>query len=286
MTLGITAYGGYVPRLRLSRQAAVEANAWFAPGLRAHAKGERAICNWDEDSLTLAVEAARDCLAGAAPADLGAVSFASTTHPFADRQNAGVLATALGLGADLATADVGGSQRAGTSGLLTALNALRATGGSALHVAADDRKTRSAGTAELLYGAGARGAAAAGGEGVIAEFLGGHQIAVDFVDHYRARDQTCRLRLGGALGARRGLTSRSFPRAIEAVLESTGVDAAPGRYRPPSVLPCVPRGGRLGGIAAKVAGIRERSAVRRQPAGRPAARAGTAHAPDHAGARP
>ena len=27
--VGITAFGGYVPRLRLSRQAIVEANAWF-----------------------------------------------------------------------------------------------------------------------------------------------------------------------------------------------------------------------------------------------------------------
>ena len=86
MTVGITAFGGYVPRLRLNRQAVVEANAWFAPGLKAYAKGERAICNWDEDALTLAVEAARDCLAGKQPDDLDALYFASTTHPFADRQ--------------------------------------------------------------------------------------------------------------------------------------------------------------------------------------------------------
>ncbi|MDP6515270.1 MAG: 3-hydroxy-3-methylglutaryl CoA synthase, partial [Alphaproteobacteria bacterium] len=62
--IGITAYGAYIPRLRLSRQAAVAANGWFNPALAALAKGERAMANWDEDSLTMAVEAARDCLDG------------------------------------------------------------------------------------------------------------------------------------------------------------------------------------------------------------------------------
>ena len=30
---GIVAYGGYVPRLRLSRRAVVEANSWFNPAI-------------------------------------------------------------------------------------------------------------------------------------------------------------------------------------------------------------------------------------------------------------
>ena len=254
MTVGITAYGGYVPRLRLSRQAAVEANAWFAPGLKAYAKGERAICNWDEDSLTLAVEAARDCLAGAPPADLGAVYFASTTHPFADRQNAGVLATALRLGADLATTDIGASQRAGTSGLLTALNALRATGGSALYVAADDRKARAAATAELLHGAGAA-ALLLGGEGVIAEFVGGHQVAVDFVDHYRAGDRAFDYNWEERWVRDEGYL-KIVPRALEGLFAR--VEVAPGDIDH-FVMPCV-----LRGVARRIAagaGIAE-SAVR------------------------
>ncbi|KAB2958958.1 MAG: hypothetical protein F9K18_11820, partial [Thermoanaerobaculia bacterium] len=50
-------------RRRLARRAIVEANGWFNPALRSLAAGERAVCNWDEDALTMAVEAARDCLA-------------------------------------------------------------------------------------------------------------------------------------------------------------------------------------------------------------------------------
>jgi 3-hydroxy-3-methylglutaryl CoA synthase len=61
---GITSYGCYLPGLRLERQAIVAANAWGNGALRAHSKGERTMCNWDEDSATLAVAAALACLSG------------------------------------------------------------------------------------------------------------------------------------------------------------------------------------------------------------------------------
>ena len=51
--VGIVAYGAYVPRLRLNRQAVYDANKWFAAGLRGLAKGERSMANWDEDSITM-----------------------------------------------------------------------------------------------------------------------------------------------------------------------------------------------------------------------------------------
>ena len=62
--IGITSYGGYIPRLRMNRGTIYGANAWMAPGLIAFASGERSMCNWDEDSLTMAVEASMDCING------------------------------------------------------------------------------------------------------------------------------------------------------------------------------------------------------------------------------
>ena len=59
-TVGILAYGAYLPRLRLARKAVADANAWFNPALKGLAKGERTMCNWDEDAVTMAVEAARE----------------------------------------------------------------------------------------------------------------------------------------------------------------------------------------------------------------------------------
>src|SRR5579863_3563813 len=138
--VGIVAYGAYVPRLRLNRQAVYDANKWFAPGLRGQAKGERAMANWDEDAITMAVEASRDCLRGMNGGPIRSLYFASTTHPFKDRQNAGVVATALMIDQGLMSSDLGGSQKAGTSALIAGLNA--AAHGSTLVVAADKRMTK------------------------------------------------------------------------------------------------------------------------------------------------
>src|SRR5262249_61832844 len=87
--VGIVAYGAYVPRLRLQRQAVYDANKWFAAGLRGLAKGERSMANWDEDSITMAGGASRGCLTRHKAAGVGSLYFASTPPPLKGRQNAG-----------------------------------------------------------------------------------------------------------------------------------------------------------------------------------------------------
>jgi 3-hydroxy-3-methylglutaryl CoA synthase len=181
--VGITGFGAYIPRLRLQRATVVEANKWSNPGLAALAKGERSMANWDEDAVTLAVEAARDCLTGADRAAIGHISFASTSLPFTDRQNAGIVATALSLPAGIGALDVTGSQRAGTSALISALTS--AQDSAQLCIAADKRQARPGSTQELTYGVGAA-ALTVGADNVIANLIGHHSITEDFVDHYRA----------------------------------------------------------------------------------------------------
>ena len=88
---GILAFGAYLPLRRLRRAVISSAHSWFAPGLNSLAHGERASADWDEDSITMAVEAARDCLTGIDRTSIAALSLASTTLPYADRQNAGVV---------------------------------------------------------------------------------------------------------------------------------------------------------------------------------------------------
>ena len=151
---GILSFGAYLPRARLQRKAIAAANAWFAPGLRGLAKGERAICNWDEDSITMGVEAARDCLAGFDRQALTQLVMASSTLPFDDRQNAGVVANALQLKSALRSIDQSGSQRAGSTALAAALDGGGAAGRT-LVVAADARKSKVGSTQEMHYGDGA-----------------------------------------------------------------------------------------------------------------------------------
>ena len=178
---GITAYGAYLPRRRLQRSAIAAANTWFDASLRGLARGERTMCSWDEDTVTMAVEAARDM----GPAtSVQALFLASTTHPFAVRQNAGIVAEALNLGSDLRTMDVAGSLRASTTALMSALDTA-AAGTQTIVVAAERRKARAGSPMEMLSGDGAA-ALQVGSEGEIATLLGSATVAADFIDHFRA----------------------------------------------------------------------------------------------------
>lgn len=184
-TTGILSFGAYLPLRRLQRAAIYDANKWFAPGLRGLARGERTVANWDEDAITMAVEAARDALIGIDRAGLGAVSLASTTLPFADRLNAGIVKEALGLADGIAALDIAGSQRAGTSALIQALHAAGPGRAPQLCLASDLRKSRPASEGELMQGDGAA-AIVVGSGNLIARFLGSHSVTIDFIDHYRA----------------------------------------------------------------------------------------------------
>ncbi len=181
---GITGFGGYIPRLRMERSAIAAAHKWMAPGLRSAAKGRRAFCNWDEDSITMAVEAARDALNKRPTSDIAKVVFASTTMPFADLLNASVVCGALDFPAQVRALDIGQSQRAGTSALLAALVE---AGKPALVVASDRPRGKPASTQEISFGAGAA-AFRLGSEDVVADFLGFSSSTSSFVDHFRSSD--------------------------------------------------------------------------------------------------
>lgn len=187
--VGITAYGGGIPRLRLNRMAIMQNMGWFAPGLFSAAQGERSMCNWDEDTMTLAVGAARDCLKGMDKKTVDAVYLASTSLPFSTRQNSGILASALNLQeGGLVTADVTSSLKSGTTAILTAIDALK--GGekkSVLVTAADARPTKAAWFFEMWYGDGAA-SLLLGKDKVIAEFKGANSVSCDFVHTYRGAE--------------------------------------------------------------------------------------------------
>ena len=180
---GITAFGAYVPRLRIDRALIADAHKWAVPGLKGQAKGARAFTSWDEDAITMAVEAARDALGKADAASLSALRLASTNLPYADLQNAAIVAGALGLPANAATTDAAGSQRAGTSALLQALR----SGETTLVVGSDNPSAKPASSQEISFGAGAA-AFVIGEDAIIARLIGSASVTSVFVDHFRAAD--------------------------------------------------------------------------------------------------
>ncbi len=183
--IGIKSYGGYIPRLRLNRMDIYQSMGWFAPAIVLVAQGERAFCNWDEDALTMAVEASRDCLKGMDRSSVDGHYLCSTTLPFSDRSCAGVVKTALNLKDNILTEDVTTSLKCGTSALVSALEAIK--GGdrhNILVTASDKRETKAGYFYEMWFGDGA-GSLLVGDTDVIAEFEGSYSVSYDFVDHYR-----------------------------------------------------------------------------------------------------
>jgi len=168
----------------MQRDAIAAAHRWVAPGLANLGKGQRAFCSWDEDSITMAVEAARDTLGPRARTGIELLVLSTTRAPFADLQCASIVAGALGIAPHARTLDIGRSQRASVSGLLAQL---RAGQGNALFIASDHPSGKPASTQELTYGAGAA-AFTLGAENVIVELLGSASRTTMFVDHFRAAD--------------------------------------------------------------------------------------------------
>tara|TARA_B100000029_G_scaffold402563_1_gene402087 strand:- start:1399 stop:2868 length:1470 start_codon:yes stop_codon:yes gene_type:complete len=188
MTVGIKAFGAYIPKVRLQRAVMAQAYSWFNPALTSLQQGERAIANWDEDALTMGVEAARNALDSEQCQNIDSLYFASTTFPFQDRQNAGLVAEALHLGTNLHAVDMTGSQRCGTSSLLTALRVAIGGDGSALVIAGEKRQTKAAGALQLTSGDGAAAFLIGPGAGC-ATLVGYGTQSIDFVDHYRGQNQ-------------------------------------------------------------------------------------------------
>ncbi|MGE0097180.1 MAG: hydroxymethylglutaryl-CoA synthase family protein [Hydrogenophaga sp.] len=221
--IGITGFGGYLPRLRLSRQAVAQANAWYAPSF-AGRKGTRTMANWDEDSITMAVAAARDCLGvGEDRQHVRAVFLASDTLPFAERLNAGVVAGALTLAEDIEAIDMGGSQRAALSAVAQAVARVQSGAGDVLVLAADDRRTRAASQQELDYG-DAAAALLIGTDKVLAEYLGSSTLSVDFVDHFRASGEDMDYHWEERWVRDEGI-GKLMPRAVAAALQQAKVNA-------------------------------------------------------------
>ncbi len=98
----------YLPVWKLKREEIAKNTGLPSMG------GEKSVAHWDEDSITMAVEAARK-LKG----NFDAVLFASTSTPFRVKQSASFVASALDL-ENAFTMDFSNSFRASTNALITA----------------------------------------------------------------------------------------------------------------------------------------------------------------------
>ena len=91
MTIGIEAFGAYVPLHRLKREEI--SRAWGGGS----SMGEKAVANFDEDAITMAVAAAMDCIHAVGVNEIDACYFATNSSPFMEKQGSALIGTALNL---------------------------------------------------------------------------------------------------------------------------------------------------------------------------------------------
>ncbi len=177
--IGIKSYGAYIPYRRLARKLINE--AWGGTGGR----GERSVAAIDEDSITMAVAAGMDCLRGIDPKTIDAVFLATTTAPYSERLNANIVASALDCRRDTRNIDFANCLRAGTSALLSAMDAVKAGAlKNVLVTIADMRMAGAGGEDEQMLGDGAA-AFLVGGEEAVVEVEGSYTLSDDMVDYWR-----------------------------------------------------------------------------------------------------
>jgi 3-hydroxy-3-methylglutaryl CoA synthase len=219
---GIKSFGAYLPARRMSRAAIAEAHAWAFPALKSLGKGERTLCSWDEDVITMAVEAGRDCLRGMGRDNVSSFSLASTTAPYADLQNSVISGYALGLPAEATCIDVGSSTKAGIVALGRACRA--GDPGDRIVVAADKRTAKPGSAQECQYGDGAGAILIGEGAGLIARFLGSETLSVPFIDHFRHEGEKFDYFWEERWVRDEGV-AKIVPRTITALLNRIGVSA-------------------------------------------------------------
>jgi 3-hydroxy-3-methylglutaryl CoA synthase/uncharacterized OB-fold protein len=131
---GIISYGAYIPLWRLSRE--VIAKAWESASIG----GERSVANNDEDTITMASEAAIDCVAGLEREKVDGLYFASTTSPYKEKECSTLVAMAADLRPEIITADFANSLRGATQAFRAALDAVVSGSVSQVLVTASDSR--------------------------------------------------------------------------------------------------------------------------------------------------
>jgi len=183
--VGIIGYGAYVPRYRLP---ATEVSRVWTGGHGGVPIEEKSVSGLDEDTATIAIEAARNALkrSGVNPEDLRAVWVGSESHPYAVKPTGTIVAEAIGATPVVSVGDWQFACKAGTE----ALQATFALVGSsmadcAMAIGADTAQGRPGDALEYTTAAGGAAFIVGPREQSLAYLEGSFSFVTDTPDFFR-----------------------------------------------------------------------------------------------------
>lgn len=173
---GITGYGVYLPYFRLGRS-----DIAAALGEPSGGRGTRSVASYDEDPISMGVEAARAAIRGTGDGFLPKrLLFSTTVPPYCDKTNATIIHAALNLDPDVMAVDMIGSARSGIGSLVWGMECP-----DPVLAVLSDIRTGLPGGADERDGGDAAAAFAFGGGPVIAEVLSYASSTEEFLDRWR-----------------------------------------------------------------------------------------------------
>lgn len=212
---GIVSYGGYLPLNRINRDIVFKGMGWLHQAT--YMKGEKCVANFDEDSVTMAVASAMNCLEGFERDYVDGLYFSTTTSPFKERRCANIIGTALDLKSQIRTADFTDSTSAGTSALIAAIDSIGAGSANSILLCASDVRVGKPGSSQELSFSDGAASLLLGNKQVIASWEGYYCVSYDFPDHWRTEndkaDRSWEDRFGRDQGYR-----KFIPEAISGLL--------------------------------------------------------------------
>jgi hydroxymethylglutaryl-CoA synthase len=173
---GIISYGAYIPYNRLQRKKIAE---FFG---KRGGNGERAIAGYDEDSISMGVEASIDCLKNINQKEIDTVYFATTSSPYKEKGSVPTITGALDLRSNVLGIESASSLRSSVSSIIAAKDDEKT-----LVIAADCRIGGPTGQNELWFGDGAASLLIGSGDDVIANIVDAGSFQSDILSQWRSQ---------------------------------------------------------------------------------------------------
>jgi len=191
--IGISAVGVYLPAYRLSREIITQATGGISM------RGERTVANYDEDALTMGVEASLECIdnyfrSWGVPLGkhtLRGLIFTSTSSPYREKHASSVISSVLEADSSALVTDLNGSLRGALTAISIASNYLKESNREAkvLVVAADKRQAEPESNEEQSFGDGAA-TLILGQEDVLANIEAHFTVNANFPHFWRRENDT------------------------------------------------------------------------------------------------
>lgn len=186
--IGIVSYGVYIPKYRIKPTDIATAWGKEAPEVeKSLGVLEKAVASYDEDAITLSVEASQKALhsGNIKPDTIGAITVGSESHPYAVKPSSTTVAEILGMGTDYLAVDLEFACKAGTAGIQL-LSSLVVAGKAKYCLAIGSDVAQSKPADVLEYTASSAAAAfILGGDHIIANIIDFTSYSSDTPDFWR-----------------------------------------------------------------------------------------------------